>query len=417
MSQPTPGTRHGFVASLRHRSFAYFQAAKFLSSLATQVQTLAVGAQVYALTHRPLDLGLVGLSQFLPFLLLVLPAGHAADRLDRRALLVACYALEFGCAGALWWFTVRGLSSATPVFAVMVLFGVARAFSAPAASALLPNLVPESAFGNAVGVSSASWQLTVIAGPALGGVVYAAYGASATYAAVALMLALALGCLREVHRPAQPVPEGTPDWRSLLEGLRFVRSRPVILGAISLDLFAVLFGGATALLPAYAADILHVGPAGLGWLRSSPGIGAAVVALALMARPLTRHVGAQMFAGVLVFGVATILFSVSTNYVWSLLLLAALGAADMVSVFVRQMLVQLSTPDAMRGRVGAVNSMFVGASNELGEFESGIAAAWLGLVPSVAVGGLLTIVVVAAWAVLFPSLRRMDEFPAADGAR
>ena len=415
MQGQTGAGEHGFAAALRHRSFAFFQLAKFLSSLATQIQTVAVGAQVYELTHRPLDLGIIGLSQFLPFLLLVLPAGQAADRLNRRALLMACFATELGCGLALLWFTVSGAASPWPVFAVMVAFGVARAFSAPSASALLPNLVPKELFGTAVGISSSSWQLSVIAGPAVGGILYAAFGAAVTYAAVALFMVVALACLACVHSPPQPVPKGAANLHTLLEGIRFVRGRPVILGAISLDLFAVLFGGAVAMLPAYASDVLHVGPQGLGWLRASPGIGASLTALWLTAKPISRRVGPMMFAGVLVFGIATVLFGVSTSFWWSLFLLALLGAADMISVFVRQMLVQIETPDAMRGRVAAVNSMFVGASNELGEFESGVTAAWLGLVPSVAIGGALTVAVVMAAALLFPSLRRMDRFPVPHG--
>ena len=411
MTQTNKGEATGFVAALRHRSFAYFQLAKFLSSLATQIQTVAVGAQIYELTHRPLDLGLIGLSQFLPVLVLALPAGQAADRFDRRAMLVLCYALEFVCGLALLWFTLSGIRSPLPVFAVMVAFGIARAFSSPSASALLPNLVPVELFGNAVGISSSSWQLSVVAGPAVGGVLYAVFGAACAYAVVAVLLLVSLLCLRVVKSPRQPTPEAAPTLHGLLEGLRFVRTRPVILGAISLDLFAVLFGGATALLPAYASDILHVGPAGLGWLRSSPGIGAALTALWLTMRPVGRQVGPLMFAGVFIFGIATICFSVATNFWWALVLLAILGAADMLSVFVRSMLVQLETPDAMRGRVAAVNSIFVGASNELGEFESGVAAAWLGLVPSVALGGVLTVAVVVGWMLLFPSLRRMDRFP------
>ncbi len=411
MNDTTDDDAVGFMAALRHRSFAYFQAAKLLSSLATQIQTVAVGAQVYELTHRPLDLGLIGLSQFLPVLVLALPAGHAADRFDRRTMLILCYVLELLCGLALLWFTVSGVRSPLPVFAVMVAFGIARAFSSPSASALLPNLVPVELFGNAVGISSSSWQLSVVAGPAVGGALYALFGASFAYGAVIVLLAASLCCLRMVHSPKQPAPEQAPSLHGLLEGFRFVRTRPIILGAISLDLFAVLFGGATALLPAYAADILHVGPAGLGWLRSSPGIGAALTALWLTVHPVRRQVGPVMFAGVFLFGLATILFSVATSFWWALVLLAILGAADMLSVFVRSMLVQLETPDAMRGRVAAINSIFIGASNELGEFESGVAAAWLGLVPSVAVGGVLTVGVVITWMLLFPALRRMDRFP------
>ncbi len=400
----------GFSAAISYQSFTFFQVAKILSSLATQIQTVAVGAQVYALTHQPMDLGVIGLSQFLPFLLLVLPAGQAADRYDRRALLMGCFALELICGAALWWFTVAGLASPLPVFAVMVLFGVARAFSSPAASALMPNLVPPELFSTAVGISSSSWQLSVIAGPALGGLLYAFGGPAIAYLTVAALMVVAVFCMQWVKSPSQSVSHDSTGMKGMMDGLSFVRSRPVIFGAISLDLFAVLFGGATALLPAYAMDVLHVGPAGLGWLRASPGIGASLVAMGLTARPIERRVGHAMFLGVLVFAVATVLFSVSVNFWWSLFLLAVLGAADMVSVFVRQMMVQIETPDHMRGRVGAVSSMFIGASNELGEFESGVTAAWLGLVPSVALGGIATLVVVAVWAMGFPALRNMDRF-------
>lgn len=411
MQATTTAGGAAYLAPFRYRSFTYFQAAKFLATLATQIQTVAVGAQIYALTHRPLDLGIVGLSQFLPFLLLVLPAGQAADRRNRRTLLLICFTAEFACALALLAFTWSGAASPWPVFAVMMIFGVARAFTEPAASALMPNLVPRDVFGHAVGINSTSWQFAVVAGPAVGGMLYGAFGAGVAYSAVAVLLVLALGCLVSVVSPEQVVPHGAANLHTLLEGLRFVRSRPVILCAISLDLFAVLLGGATAMLPAYASDVLHVGPAGLGWLRASPGMGAAIVAILLSVRPITRHVGPMMFSGVLVFGLATVLFGLSTNYAWSIFLLALLGAADMISVFVRHMLVQLETPDAMRGRVNAVSSMFIGASNELGEFESGVAATWLGLVPSVAIGGALTVLVVIAAVALFPVLRNMDRFP------
>lgn len=411
MQTDTETSPSGFMAPLRHRSFALFQTAKFLASLATQIQTVAVGAQVYSLTHRPLDLGIVGLSQFLPFLLFVMPAGQAADHYDRRRLLLLCFAVELVCGAALLWFTASGMRAPWPVFAIMVAFGVARAFSAPADSALLPNLVPRELFGNAIGINSTAWQFSVIAGPALGGLLYASHGAGAAYLTVIALLIVSLVCLWFVRSPPQAAPTGAATLHTLLEGLRFVRSRPVILCAISLDLFAVLLGGATAMLPAYASDVLHVGAGGLGWLRASPGIGAALVAVLLSVRPITRQVGPMMFSGVLVFGIATVLFGLSTNYAWSLLLLAVLGAADMISVFVRHMLVQLETQDSMRGRVGAVNSMFIGASNELGEFESGLMATWLGLVPSVALGGVLTVLVVIGCAALFPVLRRMDRFP------
>lgn len=395
---------------LQYPAFTRFLSARLLASVAVQMQTVAVGWQVYAITGNPLDLGLIGLSQFLPFVLLVLPAGHVADRRNRALILALCIALEFLCALALLAFTVSGLKVAWPVFAVMVVFGVARAFSMPAGQAIMPNLVPPSLFSRAVAVNSSTWQVSTIAGPAIGGLVYLA-GPDVVYASVAGLLAAAFLFVIGVktEKPERPV---TPDtWHTLLEGLRFVWRKKVILGAVSLDLFAVLFGGAVALLPAIASDILHVGPDGFGWLRAAPGIGAAVIALALAWRPITRHVGAMMFAGVAVFGVATVVFGLSTNYLLSLVALVVIGASDMVSVYIRHMLVQLETPDAIRGRVSAVNAVFIGASNELGDFESGVTAAWWGLKPAVVVGGIASVAIAGLWMRWFPALRRIDEFP------
>ena len=400
-------------ALLRNPDYTRYIAARFLGSLAVQMQTVAVGWQVYEVTRRPLDLGLVGLSQFLPFVLLVLPAGHFADRHDRRRILVGCYALMLVCALLLLGFAWRGLTSAWPVFAAMTLFGVARAFAMPASQALLPNLVPREHFGTAVAFNTSIWQVTTIAGPALGGVLYLA-GATAVYGTVAVMLALtvlAMATLRRGGDSAGAAAGSALDLHALFEGLRFVGRRRPLLGAISLDLFAVLFGGATALLPVYAADVLHVGPSGLGWLRAAPGVGDALTGLALGAWPVTRNVGRWMFAGVAVFGLATLVFGLSTHFAVSLAALAVLGAGDMVSVYIRHLLVQLETPDAIRGRVSAVNGVFIGASNELGEFESGVVAAWLGVVPAVVIGGVATLVVAVAWSRLFPELWRMQRFP------
>jgi MFS family permease len=378
--------------------------------LAAQIQTVAVGAQIYALTHNPLDLGLVGLSQFLPFLACVLPAGQLADRYDRRRIVAACLLLEWLCALALVALSARGLSAAWPIFAVMVPFGVARAVMAPASQALLPNLVPREQFVRAVGLNSSLWQFTTIVGPAVAGMLYAAFGPTVAYAVTMILMLVALLASLIMKSPPQVRGSSGNTWRSLLEGLSFVWNRRPVLGAISLDLFAVLFGGAVALLPAYATDVLAVGPQGLGWLRAAPGIGAACMGAFLTARPIHRHAGAAMFGGVVLFGLATIIFGLSHNFALSLCMLAVLGAADMVSVFVRHLLVQLETPDDLRGRVGAVSSMFIGASNELGEFESGLTAAWWGLMPAVVTGGVLTLGVVALWVWLFPALRRLDRF-------
>jgi MFS family permease len=386
------------------------------------MQTVAVGWQVYALRHDPLDLGLVGLSQFLPFIPLVLVAGHAADRLNRRKILVACYSMQALCALLLLAFTLRGPHIVWPVLAVMILFGIARAFSMPSSQAIVPTLVPSESFGNAVALSSSSFQVATIAGPTLGGILYLG-GPQTVYVVVAVLLAFAavlMGLAKLRYASIAAVcklarkpsgPAAADSWHAVLEGLKFVRSRPVVLGAMSLDLFAVLLGGATALLPAYARDVLHVGPTGLGLLRTAPGIGAAFAAAVLAFSPMVRHVGRWMFGGVALFGVATVIFGLSQTFLVSLCALLLLGVGDMASVYIRHMLVQLQTPDAIRGRVSAVNGVFIGASNELGEFESGVTAAWFGLVPAVVIGGIATLLVAGLWTLWFPALRTIDRFP------
>ena len=395
---------------LAHPGFVRFIAARIAVSIAVQMQTVAVGWQIYSITRDPLDLGLIGLSQFLPFVVLILPAGQVADRRNRARILAACFTLELLCAFLLLAFTLSGLAVAWPVFAVMVLFGIARAFSMPAGQALMPNLVPQPLFSRAVAVNSSAWQVSTIVGPAIGGLVYL-LGPEIVYGSVAVLLAVSVVLMSGLRTPP-PAPSTEPDgWHTLLEGLRFVWQRKVILGAVSLDLFAVLFGGATALLPAYASDVLKVGPDGLGWLRAAPGVGAALIAVAFAWRPATQRVGSLMFAGVALFGVATVVFGLSESFALSLVALTVLGAADMVSVYIRHMLVQLETPDAIRGRVSAVNSVFIGASNELGEFESGLTAAWWGLKPAVVVGGLASIAIAGLWMRWFPGLKAMNRFP------
>jgi len=416
LSSPAPP-----LAALRHPGFAGFLAARFLATFAVQMQTVAVGWQVYALRHDPLDLGLVGLSQFLPFIPLVLVAGHAADRFNRRKILTTCYSIQVLCALLLLAFTLEGQLVVWPVFAIMVLFGAARAFSMPSSQAIVPTLVPIESFGNAVALSSSSFQVATIAGPTLGGLLYLS-GPQTVYGVVAVLLAIAAALMRlakvQVNVAVTSEPGSEPQglaaskpWHAVLEGLRFVRSRPVVLGAISLDLFAVLLGGATALLPAYARDVLHVGPTGLGLLRTAPGVGAALAGVVLAFSPMVRHVGRWMFAGVALFGVATIIFGLSQIFLVSLCALLLLGVGDMASVYIRHMLVQLQTPNAIRGRVSAVNGVFIGASNELGEFESGVTAAWFGLVPAVVIGGIATLVVAGVWMRWFPALRTIDSFP------
>jgi MFS family permease len=398
------------LAVLRYRGYAAYAAARFSTTLCWQMLSVAVGWQVYALTRNPLDLGYLGLVQFLPFVLLVLPGGHVADHTDRRLVLITAYAVAALCAGILAWFSLTGLKTVWPIFAVMVVFGAGRAFWMPASQAVTPNLVPPEAFPSAVALNSMLFEAGVIAGPALGGVLYL-IGPSVVYCAVAGLLFISVVLISSI-KPirARDVAEVPGTTANLLEGLRYVLNRKALLGAISLDLFGVLFGGATALLPAYAQDVLHVGPAGLGLLRTATGVGATLSAIALVVSPIERHVGRWMFAGVALFGAATVVFGVSRSFPLSLVALVLLGLGDMLSVYIRQVLIQLETPDAIRGRVSAVGSMFVGASNELGEFESGLTARWFGLVPAVVLGGVVTLLVVGSYLKLFPELRVMDRF-------
>jgi MFS family permease len=397
---------------LRHPNVLRFIAGRFLATLAAQIQVVAVGWQMYDITGDPLDLGLIGLSQFIPFVTLILPAGHAADHYNRARIVTTCYLTNALCALALLLITLRGVHSVWPVFLVMMLLGASRAFSMPGSQSLLPNLVPPEIFGRAVALNSSSVQFANIIGPAIGGVIYLA-GPSVVYASVtglALTAATMMFGIRGAREQSSARREPL-SLANLLSGLKFVRSRPIVLGAISLDLFAVLFGGVTALLPIFASDILQVGPSGLGLLRTAPGIGAAACGLLLALSPISRHVGPWMFGGVAAFGVATIVFGLSTNFYLSVLALIVLGAADMVSVYVRQLLVQLDTPDFIRGRVSAVAAVFVGASNELGDFESGLMAKWWGAVRAAVIGGVATLIVTGLWARLFPVLWRMQEFP------
>lgn len=397
------------LAVLRFRGYAAYAAARFCTTLCWQMLSVAVGWQVYALTRNPLDLGYLGLMQFLPFVLLVLPGGYVADHTDRRLVLMTAFAAAAGCAGILAWRTLVGSQSTWPIFVVMTVFGSGRAFWMPASQSMTPNLVPTEAFPSAVALNSMLFEAGVIAGPALGGVLYL-LGPSVVYCTVAALLLVSLFFIATIKPVRARQSEGGSQAAHFLDGLRYVLNRRALLGAISLDLFAVLFGGASALLPAYAHDVLHVGPVGLGLLRTATGLGATVTALILVAAPIERRVGHWMFAGVGLFGVATVVFGLSRSFVLSLIALVVLGAGDMVSVYIRHIFIQLETPDAIRGRVSAVGSMFVGASNELGEFESGVTARWLGLIPAVVLGGLLTLLVVGSYLKLFPELRLLDRF-------
>ncbi len=410
---------------LRHRDFTLFLGARFCAAIAAQMVVIAVGWQVYQMTGRLVDLGLIGLSQFLPFLCLVLFAGHAADRYDRRLILMLCGTAQCLCAALLLVFSVVGVTHPWLIFLVLAVLGVARAFQMPTAQSFMPNLIPAPALRSAVAMSSSTFQVATIAGPSLGGLLYALAdrwpggqaglvvhgGAAFVYGASAVLCLATIAMLAAVRLRRPPAKPAAVSWASLLQGLRFVWHRKTVLGAISLDLFAVLFGGATALLPAFTHDVLHAGPEVFGLLRTAPGIGAGVTAALLVFRPINRHVGVCMFAGVAAFGVATVVFGLTSRLSVALVSLFILGAGDMISVYVRQVLVQLETPDEVRGRVSAVNAVFIGASNELGEFESGLTAAWLGLVPAIVAGGVVTLVVGALWAgYLFPQLWRMRSF-------
>lgn len=397
----------GWVA-FRHRDFALYWASRFLSALAVQMQAVAVGWLVYDITRDPLALGLVGLAGFLPAIGFALWTGHVADRVDRRRILMVCYAVLAATAAGLFLVARSGTDQVWPIYALIVVFGTARAFANPAGQALVPNLVPPEHFQNAVAWNSSAWQTATIAGPALGGFLYA-LGGTVVFAAATFGFLLTFVLLAVMRHRSAPQAREKASWATLVAGFFFIRSRPVIMGAISLDLFAVLLGGATALLPIYARDILHTGPWGLGLLRSMPAVGAVLMALLLAYRPLSRRTGRRMLQAVAVFGLATIGFGLSTHLLLSLFFLFVMGAADMISVFVRQTLVQLETPDAMRGRVAAVNSVFIGASNELGELESGVLAALVGTVPAVVIGGLGTLAVAGLWARWFPELRERDR--------
>lgn len=397
-------------AAFQHRDFRLFQTARSLSIVATEMQSVAVGWQVFEITHRPLDLGYVGLVQFLPGILLSIPAGHTADRFDRRAVLLCCYG---ACAlnSLLLFVQARaGSGSVVPIFAVLLSVGIVRAFSGPASQSLVPQLVPAAHFGNAVAWGASIFQVATVLGPALGGMIYGwAHGALSVYASSAAMYVIAFSFLVMMHVRTGRMEKRDVSIETLLAGFRYVWRERAILGSISLDLFAVLLGGAIALLPVYAEDILHIGPRGLGLLRSMPAAGAALMAVVLAYRPLRRRSGATMFAAVAIFGVATIVFGLSRSVWISLVALFVAGAADMISVVVRSTLVQIATPAAMRGRVSAVNLLFIGASNELGQFESGVTAQWMGAVPAVVFGGVGTLVVVAVWAWRFPQLRKLDR--------
>ena len=386
-------------------------AARVAAVLATQVQAVVVAWQVYDLTRDPLALAYVGLAQFLPMLCLLLPAGDLIDRFARTPILAASWLVSAVCSAALWWLAGHGLAGVSAIYGVLVLYGCARAFAGPAMQSLLPQIVPREQLAQAIAVNSMLIRSATIAGPLLGGLLYAAGGAELTYLACLACFVLGAVLLSRVTvAHAEPPAVSGTMWQRFGIGIRFIGSRPVILGCISLDLFAVLLGGVVALLPIYAHEVLHVGPEGLGALRSAMAVGEVGMGLYLSTRPLRRHVGATMFAAVAVFGLANLVFALSHWFWLSFAALVVAGMADMVSVFIRSALVQFSTPDTMRGRVQAVNMLFIGSSNELGEFRAGTSAAWLGPVGAAVAGGLCTLGVVGGWTLAFRSLRRLDRF-------
>lgn len=395
-------------ALLAHRAFLFFLLSRSLSRFSSQIAAVAIGWQIYDLTGSAFDLGMVGLVQFLPTALLVFVAGHAADRFERKRVVQLCQLVEAATALYLAIITYLGAVGEVQIFAATFVLGIAGAFESPTTAALLPLIAPQGSLQRATAVSSGAAQVATITGPALGGFAYAI----APHLAYALMLLfwifgmILTGFIRP--RPQAVIKEGTSS-DNIFAGVRFIRSNPAILGTISLDLFAVLFGGVTALLPIYARDILQTGPVGLGVLRAAPAVGALLMTMVLARHAISQHIGLRMFQAVIVFGLATIVFALS-HWMWlSVLSLAVLGAADTISVVIRFSLVQLSTPDEMRGRVGAVNFLFINASNQLGQFESGLTAALFGAMPAALLGGVCTVAVALLWMKLFPSLRQVES--------
>lgn len=400
---------------LRRPDYVRYWLSRVASTLGVQIQGVALGWQVYAVARETMDVarsafyvGMIGLAAFIPVFLLALPAGETADRHDRKTILRLCYAGEIVTALVLVAASSLGFASLPLLLAVAVAFGTSRAFMGPAGTAMAPMLVPRTLLPRAIALNSLAWQGGSIIGPALGGLLVAISPAT-SYAAAAGLYVFALVTLGGIRGNTRPEVNPGSRWALMKEGLAYVWTNRIVFGAISLDLVAVLLGGATALLPVFARDVLHVGPEGFGLLRAGPAIGATLVAIVLARHPIRRRAGAVMFAGVGVFGLATIVFGLSTSLPLSVFALAILGGADMLSVYVRQTLVQIVTPDAMRGRVAAVSSLFIGASNELGEFESGVVARFLGPVGAAVAGGVGAVLATGLWARLFPDLRKADR--------
>ncbi|WP_166360385.1 MFS transporter [Pseudomonas akapageensis] len=400
----------------QHRPFIAFWLARVFTASGFQMLTVAIGWHLYQLTGSVLDLGLVGLVEFAPRVLFMLHTGHVADRYDRRRVAALCQTAQALIALALVVGSSTDSVSREMIFVLAFLLGGTRSFEMPATQALLPSIVPVTLFPRAVAASASAMQAATIVAPAMGGLLYA-FGSVWVYGPTVILYVLACSLMLSLPARQTALNKGRATLDSLLAGIRFIRSRPDILGAISLDLFAVLLGGATALLPVFAKDILLTGPWGLGLLRSAPAVGALLMSFWLARFPVERQVGRTMFTAVGVFGVATIAFGLSTSFWFSLAVLAVLGAADMISMVIRGAFVQLETPDEMRGRVSAVNGLFIGASNQLGEFESGLTAHWFGTVPAVVLGGVGTLAVTGVWVKLFPTLAGRDHMHSGDARK
>jgi MFS family permease len=411
MSELTPSSSR----LIHQRPFVLFWLTRVASSMAYQMMALLIGWQIYEITNSAFDLGLVGLIQFVPQVALTLLIGHTADRYDRRLIIRVAQGIEAIAALAVAAALITHSLDRYLLFGAVFLIGCGRAFEVPTGSALVPVLVPAPLISRAVAAWTSANQTAVICGPALGGLLYVANPVIVALACVVLFgAAIIFVTLIRIERAAPPREATT--FSSVLAGLHYIRTRRRLLGVVTLDLFVVLLGGATALLPIFARDILSVGPVGLGLLRSAPAVGALVTAIALSRYPIERQIGHKMFAVVAIYGLATVVFGLSTSFPLSLLALAVLGASDAVSIVIRFSLVQIETPDAMRGRVSAINYLFVGSSNTLGDFEAGAVAAWLGAVASVVIGGLGSLMVAGLWMLLFPDLRRVDRYEPADGA-
>ena len=402
--------------AFRHRSFVLYWLARFASTFAAQITSVAVGWQVYDITRDPLDLGLVGLIQFIPALLLVLVTGTAADRFGRRTIMAVTMLAEAACAVGLFLLTLRGLDVVWPIFILLGFFGVARAFFNPAANSLIANIVPPEDLPNAIAINSSAWQVASVVGPVAGGLLYG-LSAETAYGVALILFATGSALIACVPKPPKKAPGKAIEFGVIVGGFRYIWRNPIVLGAISLDLFAVLLGGAVALMPVYARDILVLGPWGLGLLRAAPGVGAVAVGLYLAFHPIRDHAGVVLLVFVAGFGLATTAFGLSTTAWLSILALTLVGGCDMVSVYVREILIQLWTPDELRGRVNAVHMTFVGASNELGEFRAGVMASLIGTVAAVSLGGIATVGIAALWARLFPDLRDVRSLDGPDRAK